>query len=201
MRSYSQIDRKFSIHKVLCHGSKRLCMLITMSFSLVPEDWSWREEIGTIFWLMFGVMAICVVFVLISNVRGNKSQRIFEYAIWRAGLTKPDRSYRSDHGKKGIAIDLSARKICIYESESATRIFTFSEVCECELIGARTSPAKTEGGGYVLAGHAIGTALGGFVGGVAGGMVAEKLRRRKVKQIGMSVTCLTLPCSSILLLD
>lgn len=143
---------------------------------------------GTI--ICIGTVIICVVVAAtLSAASTKKQQERFQYAVQRAGFTQPDRSDLSDNGKKGIAIDLAARKLCFYESESSTQVFKFSEITKCELIGGQIDPPEAASGGRVLAGHAIGTALGGFWGGVAGGMFASRAPGRKVERIGVKIVC------------
>jgi hypothetical protein len=149
-----------------------------------------ETTVGIVIGIIVAVSIVLgVIAAVVGSVRGRKDQARLQYALQRAGFPKPDRTGRFDHGKKGIAVDLTARKICFYDSESPIRIFKFSEVSKCELIGINTSGPKPPGGFRVLAGHAIGTALGGFWGGAAGGWFASQTGGRKVKEIGLRVLC------------
>lgn len=137
--------------------------------------------LGTI--VLLGVM-ISVVVQTIKERSANK--QAMERALGNLSGFTASKTYFSENGSAGIAIDETSQNVCLLTPHSPCRVVGFEDIVESEIVQDGYSITKSSITGQ-LGGAIIGGAIGGEAGAIVGGLGRKTKTEQQVKRIDLKI--------------
>ncbi len=134
------------------------------------------------------VVVATIVWAFMSAASSRDKVRTAQIELGALSGFKPDQAIiKAVKGPaaQGVAIDHSARKLCLIQGADK-RVIPFADLVSVELVVDGDTVTKTARGGQ-LVGMAAGALLAGGVGAVVGGLSASTTSKRKVSDIALKL--------------
>lgn len=138
-------------------------------------------------WVVLGAVFVAAIIVGVMQADAKKKKRVTLESAFDSqdGLMATHR-FAGEDCKTAIAVDESARKVCLLKSPDQMDVYAYEDVLSCEVFEDGESVTKT-----VRSSQALGAILGGIafggVGALVGGLSGAKKSQGKVRRIDIRI--------------